>query len=474
MKKRKIRTSLLAMTVVLVILLSIVLAVAGFSIYRQDMIARYQNYAGDAIDCIAHSIDGDDLERCIETGEKSEKYQALQALANDFKETHDLIYLYIIKPLKPDPPDNMMDVLAAVTEYELTYEADTLTDLGNLTGDFYPSEIATQYMARMDHDPAVTYFRNDSDFGKIYTAIRPIFNNKGEPIAVLCGDIEIGEINGAAQKYALSAAIVSLVFFAVSLLFVNLWIGKRIVKPIQKLQDAAGAFEDKCRRRADVEELVMRDPEIHTKDEIEGLSASIVSMVQDVQGYAKDLLRKEEELSRKDTEILSMKEYVSQMDELAYRDSLTGAGNKAAYEKAARKLGWDILAGTADFAVVMGDLNYLKRINDSYGHDKGNVYIKGMYAMLAETFTESPIFRIGGDEFVVIVQDRELERCEALVEGLRDRMKKTMRDGNLKPWERISTAFGIGRYAAGDDVEAVFKKADIAMYEEKKRMHAER
>ena len=247
MKKRKIRTSLLAMTVVLVILLSFVLASAGFYIYRQDMIARYQNYAGDAIDCIARSIDGDDLEKCIQTGVKSEKYEALQTLANNFKETHDLIYLYIIKPLKPDPPDNMMDVLAAVTEYELIYEADTLTDLGNLTGEFYPSEIAAQYIARMDHNPAVTYFRNDTEFGKIYTAIRPIFNSKGEPIAVLCGDIEIDEINGAAQKYALSAAIISLVFFAVSLLFVNLWIGKRIVKPIQKLQDAAGVFEDKCR-----------------------------------------------------------------------------------------------------------------------------------------------------------------------------------------------------------------------------------
>lgn len=162
------------------------------------------------------------------------------------------------------------------------------------------------------------------------------------------------------------------------------------------------------------------------------------------------------------------------MDELAYRDSLTGAGNKAAYEKAARKLDWDILADTADFAIVMGDLNYLKRINDSYGHDKGNEYIKGMHAMLAEAFTESPIFRIGGDEFVVIVQDRELERCEELVAGLRERMEKTMRDGSLEPWERISTAFGIGRYASGDDVEAVFKKADIAMYDEKKRMHAER
>ena len=123
---------------------------------------------------------------------------------------------------------------------------------------------------------------------------------------------------------------------------------------------------------------------------------------------------------------------------------------------------------------MMGDLNYLKRINDSYGHDKGNVYIKRMYDMLAEMFTESPIFRIGGDEFVVIVQDRELECCEKMVDSLRERMEKTMRDGGLEPWERISTAFGIGRYAVGDDVNAVFKKADIAMYDEKKRMHAER
>lgn len=474
MKKRKIRTSLLAMTVLLVVLLSIALTVAGFNIYRQDMIARYKNYAGDSIDCIARCIDGDDLEKCIETGEKSEKYQALQTLANNFKETHDLIYIYIVKPLKVDPPHNMMDVLAAYTAWEVANEPETLTDLGVITEYTYPAEVAEQYMARMDHDSTITYFRNDTDFGNIYTAIRPIFNSKGEPIAVLCGDIEIDEINGAAQKYALSAALISLAFFAGSMLFVNLWIGRRIVKPIQRLQDASGAFEDKCRRRAPVEELVMGDPQIHTNDEIEGLSTAIVSMVQDVQGYAKDLLRKEEEISRKDTEILSMKEYVNQMDMLAYRDTLTGAGNKAAYEKAARKLDWDILAGTADFAIVMADLNYLKRINDNYGHDKGNEYIKGMHAMLAEAFTESPIFRIGGDEFVVIVQDQELKRCEELLELLRERMRETLRDENLEPWERISTAFGIGRYADGDDVDAVFKKADIDMYDEKKRMHAAR
>ena len=53
------------MIVLVVVLLSLTLAVAGYQIYRANMIERYQNYAGDAIGCIARQIDGDDMERCI-------------------------------------------------------------------------------------------------------------------------------------------------------------------------------------------------------------------------------------------------------------------------------------------------------------------------------------------------------------------------------------------------------------------------
>ena len=221
MVTRRIRTSLLWMIVLVVVLLSLTLAVAGYQIYRANMIERYQNYAGDAIGCIARQIDGDDMERCIESGTKSEAYNRIQLLANDFKETHDLMYIYIIKPLKIDPPHNMMDVLAATTAWEREHEADTLTDLGVITDDAYPADVAAQYMGRMDHDPTVTFFRNDTDFGNIYTAIRPIFSSAGEPIAVICGDIMINEINNAAQKYALAAFVVSLVFSALALVLIN-------------------------------------------------------------------------------------------------------------------------------------------------------------------------------------------------------------------------------------------------------------
>ena len=253
------------------------------------------------------------------------------------------------------------------------------------------------------------------------------------------------------------------------ILAVNLWFGQRIVGPISRLKTAAERFEDKCRNRADVTELNMEDPRIHTGDEIEALSESIVSMVKDVRSYAEDLVEK-------DNAISSLKEYVNKMDVLAYRDSLTGGGNKAAYERAVKRLDWDILAGNAKFAIVMADLNYLKRINDNYGHDKGNEYIRNMYSLIADAFQKSPIFRIGGDEFVVIVQNEEMEKCTEYIEKVKEAMRLRMSDKSLEPWERISTAFGCAFYEKSTDVntEAVFKRADQLMYEDKRRMHASR
>ena len=467
--KNPLRKSLRMFSILFVLMISLALAAAGFMIYRSDMIKRYQNYAGDAIDFIARCIDGDDLEECINTGKTSEQYLTLQLLANDFKETHDLEFIYIIKPLKKDPPDNMMDVFTAWTSWEKAYESDELTDLGNLTGDLYPADVAKQYMDRMDHDETVTYFRNDTDFGKIYTAIRPLFNSKGEPFAVICGDILIDDISAAAYRYILIAGCIAALFGILMLLAINLWFEQRIVGPIARLEASAGAFEEKCHNRADVFELTMDAPNIHTGDEIEGLSDAIISMVEDVRDYAADLLEKESQIS-------GMKAYVDKMDVLAYRDSLTGAGNKAAYEKTARLLDRDILAGSGEFAVVMADLNYLKKINDNYGHDKGNEYIRKMYSLISQVFKESPIFRIGGDEFLVIAQNEEMKNCEKHIKKIRENMNKLMQDESLKPWERVSTAIGYALYEADkdDSTDSVFKRADAAMYENKRSMHAER
>ena len=455
--------------ILFVLAISIALGAAGYMIYWNNMIASYQNYAGDAIDYLARMTDGDDLLSCMRSGKKSEKYLALQDLSNDFKETHDLLYIYIIEPLRKNPPDNMMDVLAAYTSWGKADGTDGLTDLGNYTGDAYPPEVAEQYMNRMDRDPRVTYFRNDTDFGRIYTAIRPIFDGNGNPIAVICGDILIDEIYGAAASYALMAGAIALVIGALVVFIMDRWLYRRVIGPVARLGEVAEDFEQKCRERADVENLTMEDPNISTQDEVEALSVTISSMVKDVQEYAKDLLSKE-------GEIVNLKEHVNKMDVLAYRDSLTGAGNKAAYEKTKVRLEWDVLSGGAEFAIIMADLNYLKRINDTFGHDKGNEYIKKLYSMIIAVFIESPVFRIGGDEFVIITQGEEMEHTHELLEIIKRKMDEVSHNRSLDPWERVSTAFGYAKYDPSMDscVDDVFKRADAAMYEEKKAMHASR
>ena len=467
--KNSLQKSLIRISIIMVVLISLSVGSLCFGIYRRDMINRYQNYAGDAINFLCRCIDVDDLEECMRTGVKSEKYEELQLLANNFKETHDLYFIYIIEPLKADPPDNMMDVFAAYTSWGKADGTDGLTDLGNYTGDAYPREVALQYMQRMDNDTKVTYFRNDTDFGRIYTAIRPLINSKGEPIAVICGDILIDDIYNAAYTYAITTFIVALVAGFLIIMALNHWYNRRLVHPIKNLENATGEIEAKCRRRAPVSELVMNDLNIHTHDEIESLSGSIASMVEDIRNYASDLIDNEKKLS-------AMEDKASQLEALANRDSLTGIRNKTAYDNEIKSLEYNLHLGNTDFGIGVVDLNYLKVINDTYGHEKGNEAIKNICRIVCVTFAHSPVFRVGGDEFAIILKDHDLENIDSLVEKFNNELAALAENKDLQPWEAVSAAIGHATYDADKDAGAVnvFKRADNNMYENKKEMHAAR
>ena len=127
----------------------------------------------------------------------------------------------------------------------------------------------------------------------------------------------------------------------------------------------------------------------------------------------------------------------------------------------------------SEFRKVMVDLNYLKVINDKYGHDKGNEYIIGSCRLVCDTFAHSPVYRVGGDEFVVVLEGQDYENREALLEQVRDAFASALRASDLSPWNRYSAAIGMAVYQPGDNVEAVFNRADQAMYEAKTRMKAD-
>ena len=455
--------------IVFALIMAICKGSIDFWIYESDMMNRYQSYTRDVLNYVVREIDGDDLYNCMVTRTKSEKYHELQKLTNDLKETHKLEFLYIIQPISENPPDNMMDVLAAYTQAGKDAGTDGLTDLGNFTGDLYPPEVAREYLARMDKNPEVTFFMNSSDFGNMYTAIRPIFNSKGEPIAVICADVLTEEINEGRSKYIKMSIFVTVLAGAFLILAMAYWLKSRVADPIKRIRNSAKSFAERCHDAKNIDVIDFEDPNITTNDEIEDLAIALSSMCADMKAYTEELLQADREKN-------DLKAKVVKMDSLAYKDALTGAGNKAAYEKFMAKIEWDIISDEAEFTILMADLNYLKRVNDNFGHDKGNEYLMKMYEMLCEFFPYGKIFRIGGDEFVIIVTNDKCKHVELSVKKLKHKMKKILKNTELEPWERVSAAIGISHYEDWKHMTAndVFLEADKNMYADKKAMRAGR
>ena len=121
-----------------------------------------------------------------------------------------------------------------------------------------------------------------------------------------------------------------------------------------------------------------------------------------------------------------------------------------------------------EFAVVMVDLNNLKHVNDHCGHEAGDTYIKGCCHSICEVFKHSPVFRIGGDEFAVILKGTDFEHRTSLTEELKKSFERSFLKEDEDIWYRYSAAVGMAEKMPEDTTfDSVFNRADKAMYEDK-------
>ena len=151
----------------------------------------------------------------------------------------------------------------------------------------------------------------------------------------------------------------------------------------------------------------------------------------------------------------------------ANQDSLTGLRNTTSYKSWVAEFDKEIANSTANFGVVVFDVNNLKITNDMYGHDIGDKLIVSAAKVIADTFKRSPVFRIGGDEFLAVLRHRDLEECEKLFVQFDFKCANTF----IKEIP-ISVARGFARFDSDKDMSFndVFKRADNAMYENKRKI----
>ena len=154
----------------------------------------------------------------------------------------------------------------------------------------------------------------------------------------------------------------------------------------------------------------------------------------------------------------------------ANRDSMTGLRNTTSYSKWVTRFDTQLESSPFDFGVAVFDLNNLKETNDTYGHATGNELIVTIAHLIADVFKRSPVFRIGGDEFLVVLQNTDLEKYDELSEVLISNCRSTFVGENKQV--RIEVASGFAHYQPELDSSFVdvFNRADKAMYENKRIM----
>ncbi len=155
------------------------------------------------------------------------------------------------------------------------------------------------------------------------------------------------------------------------------------------------------------------------------------------------------------------------LDTEAHRDGLTGARNKSAFMDKEIEINREIISGNANFSIAVFDVNKLKVTNDIFGHMAGDKLLSTVSDHLSSSFGEENIFRIGGDEFVVILQNEDSTNCNALMTHCIEEMKTLSLEGY--PECRVSCAYGLSQFDAKIDhqLSDVLRRADKEMYKNK-------
>ncbi|MBP5519415.1 MAG: GGDEF domain-containing protein [Treponema sp.] len=143
-------------------------------------------------------------------------------------------------------------------------------------------------------------------------------------------------------------------------------------------------------------------------------------------------------------------------------DLLTGVLNRNEMNDRVTQLNVDNRPNRKNIGVVFADLNGLKHVNDNDGHAAGDALIKKAASMLRDVFPDAEIFRAGGDEFMVLMRDTN----DAVVKGLVDSLKE-----KSKADQHVNFAVGYCVEEDCNNIHSAMKKADIKMYEDKKKYY---
>ena len=454
---RPLRRSISTICALFFLALSLVLSIVTYILYSSSMYKRYENELTSVADFLETQIDNDDMAECARTNVESATYRATQAFFDSFIDKFDNVHsIYLMELSDPGDPVQVRVICSANSSWKKEHEPENVLHLGDGEPDWYNPNTIQKFRNTLKKNQTA-FFRTESTLGIAYSFVKPMFGSNGDCYGLLCVNLPLTDLNEGVYRdicINITIIILSAVFF---ILLMLLWMRKNVTDPLLALEQNVTDFAKTSEGTTNPDELGYRAPNIQVDNEVLSLSNSITKLADNMRDYATKILATEQEQQR--------------LRDQVFLDALTKVKSNAAYREKTVELQASIENGDAEFALVMVDINRLKKINDQFGHEFGDEYIIGAARQVSEVFSNSPIYRIGGDEFVAVLTGEDYDNRDALCKRLKDNLSEP-KDVDYAPWQQYSASVGMSVFRKGDDVSAVFDRADQAMYREKLQMKA--
>ena len=432
----------------------------------------YKHCASDNARNFASMVDGDYLARLRPVVE-SEEFQALRNKAEE-EDNEELIEAYL---KDHDLWDGYSNIRSMITEYlsnmeEIEYiyviahgDQEAQYDMYLIDEEEMPLYETGYYERREDellgldltqfNEPTIS----NGDWGWLCSAFMPVYDSQGNCVCVVGCDYSMEEVMAERTSFFASIFAGAVGLIVIVLIGAMFFINKVVARPIKVMTEEMKRFNPSNHK--DYETAGVMDLDIRSNDEISEIYDGIKNMQISIIDYLKDKEKSEIDIKNKDQRI-------DKLSDETYKDALTGVGNKAAFIKKCNEMKYRIEKEGEEFAIMMVDINNLKHVNDECGHEAGDIYIQGCCHMICDNLKHSPVFRIGGDEFVAILRDFDYDHRHTLTEKLKKDFMSSFSQEDKEPWLRYSAAVGMAEKSSEDNtIDSVFKSADKIMYEDK-------
>lgn len=392
-----------------------------------------ENRMLDVSNTAAALLDGDTLKALQAEDRDTPEYQSVLKMLTSFENNIELEYIYCVR-----------DMGGGSFVFMIDPDAEAPGEFGEhipYTDALNEASLGT---------PSVDKVPYSDNWGRFYSAYSPVFDSGGQVASIVAVDFSADWYEKQISNQVRTTLLVS----GISLFFALVIIALVITR-----------FRNRFQQMLNEMNVVSGGIETLVREVSPGIEVSLKKQA--------DASASNDELTELGNRIRSLEHQLSEqiafVRSQAYVDGLTGLGNRTAYEDHVKQLDDAIKLGKAAFAVAVIDLNGLKEINDRYGHEQGDRAIATVASALKQTFADAKLFRIGGDEFIIILEDDYADLTARLGDFERA----------LEEKDNVSAAKGCAVFADETDMgyREVFKRADNAMYDDKKAYymsHADR